>query len=64
MPGGEIGAGLRDVDVFDDDVADGFVPDAVLIDEGAGADGVEDLLGVGRDALGVLNDVRDRKSVV
>jgi hypothetical protein len=45
------------VDVFDDDVADGFVPGALGVDEGAGADGVEDLFRVGGDALGVLNNV-------
>jgi hypothetical protein len=52
--GGGFGCG---VDVFDDDVADGFVPGALGVDQGAGADGVEDVFGAGRDAFGVLGDV-------
>ena len=48
---------LRSVDVFDDDTLGGLVPYAVVVDEHAVADGVEDILGVGSDAFGVLGDV-------
>ena len=62
--GGNFGSGdggveglLRRVAVFDDDVLHGLVPDAAGVNDGAGADSVEDGLGAGVDALGVLDDV-------
>ena len=62
--GGWIGVGgdgiccrLWSVDVFDDDAARGLVPDAVVVNQGAGADGVEYIFGVGSDAFGVAGNV-------
>lgn len=48
---------MRSVDVFDDRAARLFVPDAIGVDHRAGADGIEDVFGVGSDALGVLGNV-------
>lgn len=45
---------MRDVSVFDDDAFGRVVPFAFVVDQGAGADGVENAGGGGRDGFGAM----------